>query len=329
MSKTKGKLVPDVRWLEQQDALLEASDVPLRKRPTLALTAWAAENGDNFRTGDIKHAYLAVIHFYEEAYSAIRGVFGIIPFTAAFHWKHRFYEIGPFDFLGAEPDSLGDAMRKLTDVMNGQNLEQRHAKCFRGNWDAIKTNAAAMPHALRMYHDGSDYTAFLLFGREYEFLGKKRTFGPSLKSDTFEYMAAAHAHLESAKMGLLAAVGPAGDTLHVSLLAIEMFLKAYLHEKAGVSVDDLRFKFGHKLNKLLSRVVSTEPTLFSTMLELKPLLDKKAYANDLDDKYKGVARSEIGDKTRFHIYDLAFHLGAFVARNLLSRSGPKAAPDFL
>lgn len=331
--------VPSEDWLEEHDALLEAQDVPLPQRPVKALNLWNQQNSKSFLAEDFSPTFARIIEFYETRRGLSSQTLELASFSSVFLYANKFHKIGPFDGLGDDPDSIGHRIVQMGNQRIGAAppaFSSKMEKCFGPLWPGMIASPGDLHHAVRVFNDGSAYTLFRWFCREVEFLGKRRSvatlFVPSaaLKEGTREYMEAAHAQLKLAQQGLLEPNGPSSDTLHPSIMAIEMFLKALLHERANITVLQLKGReFGHKLDALVKRVVAESPGAFDNLLALLPVLELPEYRNDMDKKYLGESRLRIGYRARYKIYDVALYVAAFVARNLVSQSGPKAAPKYL
>jgi hypothetical protein len=104
---------------------------------------------------------------------------------------------------------------------------------------------------------------------------------------------------------------PNASSIQSSRMASEMFLKAFLAVKSGLTEEEAKRRIGHNLDEALTRCVSAEPE--SELSTIKPSLN---VFPDVGDRYKGTDQP-LGILWR--AYEIAQFTGTAICRSLTRR----------
>lgn len=115
----------------------------------------------------------------------------------------------------------------------------------------------------------------------------------------------------TATVSLLLQDRPNASSMEFSRMATEMFLKAYLAVKTGLTEEEAKRKIGHNLEEALTRCLSVDPR--SELLIIKASL---YVFPDVGDRYKGTDQP-LGILWR--AYEIAQFTGATICRCLTGR----------
>ncbi len=272
------------RWLEDTNEELRKSDISPRKRPWIAWEKWARYAGTP-DDGVVK----TIFGWFEKNTKAGSQQMGPL-YTGAYYYESCFWPV----FI---PIGYGTV-----------KLDQRDAR------DALKTmpesivaqlfgdQEKVVEYALGVWVDCFDYAVGL------DGLKKTGGFGRFAQ----ELLNSGDQQLR-ATVALLLQDRPSPKAMECARMSTEMFLKAFLAAKDGLTEKDAmnNKKFGHHIEKALNRCL-----IVDTKSELR---DIQPYINvfpDIADRYKG---SDKAPQELWRAYANAQSAGTTVARVLSGR----------
>ena len=269
---------PTEEWLEEVNEEFNQEDVPPQRRAMEAIRRWTIEFQDPIVIPSPRAA--KVFDWFAARTKPESQQIGA-RFTGAFYFESAFYPVYFPVFVGTQRLDAGVFLETMPPVIKNRL----------SNKDAESGNYAAL------CADGLDYI------QGYEGLVN------SLTQDSFpqELLKSAHGQLKAAVSALLEQ-RPNPKAMESARMATEMFLKMFLAEKDGLTSEEARKPFGHRLDKAVDRCLTVQNhsdfDFIKSMVNLFP---------PVEERYKGASKS---GKQLWEAYRLAQFTGATVARLL-------------
>jgi hypothetical protein len=274
-------------WLEQINEEFRKKDIPHKRRPWEAWTEWADYSGEMSSLGDEN---VEKIFAWFEKNTKAGSQQSDSMYMGSFYYDSCFWPI----FIPVVYGTFKlDAAKSLKTMPN--TIKSRLTKSVD---DFI--------HYLALWCDCYDY------GYEIEGLMKNksiRTFGRELFSSGNQQL--------TATVTLLHENIPNPKAMESARMATEMFLKAFLAVKVGLTEKLAKDKIGHNLEKALNMCVDVDGNP-----ELHFIQSDLTCFPEIADRYKGTERTT---RELWQGYEAAQFTGATIVRSLTSRDSRNTA----
>ena len=269
------------KWLENTNEEFRKNDIPHRQRPWLAWGEWAKYTGMPIAMND--EVVKNIFDWFEKNTKAGSQHMGPL-YTGAYYYDSCIWPV----FI---PIGYGTV-----------KLDAR---------DSLKT----MPESIveRLWNDRDkvlEYVSIWSDCVDYAFglddLKKKVGFGTFAQ----ELLNSGDQQLK-ATVALLLQDRPNSKATESARMSTEMFLKAFLAAKAGLTEQEAKDKIKHDLEKALNRCLAFDTT--SELKVIQPLLN---VFPDIGDRYKGTDKPP---RDLWRAYAIAQSVGTIVTRTLSGR----------
>lgn len=264
-------------WLEGINAEFRKNDVPHKQRPWLAWTEWSKHIGmsTEFRDENVRKIFA----WFKQ--NSPDGAHQIGPFyTGLFYFDAHFWPVHIPVVQGTVELQAFNSLDSMPD-----NIKSR-----------LRADQQAMQDFAAVWGDCVDYS----FG-----------FEDLIKVDIAtlwqDLLRSGHQQLQ-ATVVLLQGNRPNPKAAEPARMATEMFLKAFIAYRAGISDSEARRQLGHDLEKALDKCIEIEPQ--SELIAIRPELSRFP---DIAERYKET------DKTPWELwrmYGMAQYSGTTVVRVL-------------
>lgn len=268
-------------WIERINDEFREKDIPHKQRPWLAWSEWSKHIGlsTSFDDEDVKK----IFEWFEKNTQAGSQHIGPI-YTGAFYYDSCFWPVFIPVVFGSVQLNLRDSLKTMPNGIRSR---------LWGNRDEVM-NYAAFWAACLDYGLGIDGltedTGQPVFAREL------------IRSGDQQLTATATLLLEKR---------PNPKAVESGRMATEMFLKAFLASRGGLSEEKARSEIGHNLQVALNRCLALDP-----QSELRAILPELTHFPSLGDRYKGTERPV---KELWKAYGVAQFSGTALVRTLTGR----------
>jgi hypothetical protein len=229
---------PSKEWLEKTNAQFGRENVEHRQRPWLAWRKWGMESGQSLALSD--PSVKQVFAWFTEHTKADSQLIGDL-YVGTFFYDAEIWPVVVPVFYGTVELRPLDSLRTMPESVKARLQEDERA------WAGfVATFADCVDVGLLLSKCASD---------------------AALSSHARKWLASGGETL-SAAAELLLLKRPNPKALGTALMATEIILKAYLAAKDNLNEEDAKNKYGHKLPKLMKRVL--EVTLSSDFAEIAP-----------------------------------------------------------
>lgn len=268
-------------WLERINDRFRQEDVPYKQRPWMAWMEWSQYAGVSTSLGD--EDVKKIFQWFEKNTIAHSQYIGPM-YIGAFYYDSAFWPVFIPVVFGQVKLTAADSLKTMPDSIKAR---------------LIKNKPEFMEFVLF-------WTACIDFG-----FGIGELAG-SQKTDVFarELLVSGNQQL-SATVTLLREETPNPKAIESARMATEMFLKAFLVCKAGLTEQEAKQKIGHDLVKALDRCLIIDPNL-----ELVAVRPELGCFPEIGERYKGTAKRP---GHLWHGYGVAQFTGATVVRSLTGR----------
>lgn len=268
-------------WLEIVNEKFSKDDIPHKQRPWLACSEWSKYTGIPILIND--EIVKRIFSWFEKNTKA--GSQLIRPmYTGAFYYDSCFWPIFIPIIYGTAEVNARDSLKTMPETI----LER------------LRSDRNKLLEYVAVWSDCFDYA----FG-----------FDDILKSNTpvgfaQDLLNSGDQQL-NATIALLLEQTPNPKAMESARMSTEMFLKAFLSTKAGLTEKDAKNKIGHNLEKALKACLTVDPKS-----ELRAILTNPKAFPDIGDRYKGTDKSP---KELWSTYAIAQSAGTTVVRSLSGR----------
>jgi hypothetical protein len=272
---------PTDEWLEQVNEEFSRNDIPHRQRPWLALLKWSEVAGVSASLGDEDEKNIS--DWFEKNTKAGSKYLGPM-FIGSFFYDSCFWPV-------------------FIPVVGG-TVQLDAAKSLRTMPDSIKSrltrDSDAFMHYMALWTACVDYG----FGIE-ELIENKNisTFAQELLRSGDQQLSAA--------ITLLHEDRPNPKAVESARMATEMFLKAFLAIKVGLTEKEAKDKVGHNLEKALDRCLAAD-----SQSELQAIRSSLNCFPEIGDRYKGAEKTSM---ELWQGYGVAQFTGATLVRSFTAR----------
>jgi hypothetical protein len=268
-------------WLAKLNGKFSENDIPHEQRPWLAWMEWSRSTGLSVSRDD--RNVEKIFDWFEVNTRAGSQYFGPM-FVGSFYFDSCFWPI----FI---PVVFG---RVQVNAFNSLRTVPYQTK------KRLTSNKDAILHYIALWADCLDYAYSID-----ELSNSQR-----LSAYCRELLRSGDNEL-NATITLLHAERPNAKSIESARMSVEMFLKAFLAAKIGLTDAQARKEFRHDLHKTMDKCVEVldHP-------ELKLIRDDLAIFPPIEDRYKGVKRTPID---LWAGYSIAQYTGATVGRLLSGR----------
>jgi hypothetical protein len=267
-------------WLRGLNAEFRRTNVPPKQRPWIAWQEWAKHSGEPVSLND--DIVKEIFSWFEKNSRA--GLQYIRPiYIGAYYYDSAFWPVVIPVVLGRVQLNARDSLKTMLDAVA--------AGLFRNRNELLDFMSA--------WGNCLDYG----FGIDHLSSAPPNEFAKQL-------LASGNQRL-TATVTLLLQDRPNASSLESSRMATEVFLKAYLAVKSGLTEEEAKRKIGHDLDEALTRCVSIDPK--SEFLTIKASLN---VFPDVGDRYKGT-NQPLGILWR--AYEIAQFTATTICRSLTGR----------
>lgn len=267
-------------WLRELSAEFRRTDVPPKQRPWIAWQEWAKHSGDSVSLNDeiVKEIFI----WFEKNSKA--GLQYIQPmYVGAYYYDSTFWPVVIPVVAGRVQLDARESLRTMPDAVATSLFKTRSELMdFMSVWGNCLDYGFGMDHLLSASPNG--------FAKQLLTSGDQRL---------------------TATVTLLLQDRPNASSIESCRMATEMFLKAYLAVRMGLTEEDAKRKIGHRLDEALTMCESIDPQ--SELLTIKANLN---VFPDIGDRYKGT-EPPLGILWR--AYEIAQFTGTTICRALTSR----------
>jgi hypothetical protein len=269
---------PTDEWLEQVNAELRRKDVPHKRRPWEAWLEWSKYAGVSTSLGD--EDVKKIFDWFEKNTKAGSQYFGPM-YEGTLYYDSCFWSVFIPVVAGRVKMEASNSLKTMPEPIKSRLLKEKQE----------------FMQYVAVWADCIDYA----FGIEGLCDGKNTsTFGQDL-------FRSGHQQL-NATVTLLHENNPNPKAMECSRMATEMFLKAFLASKAGLTEKEAKDKIRHNLGKALDMCLDTDK-----QSELQVIRSGLALFPEIADRYKGTDKTPI---ELWHGYGIAQFIGATVVRSL-------------
>lgn len=268
-------------WLKEINEELRKRDVPPRQRPWLALEKWVRYTGIPIALDD--DAAKTISAWFEKNTKAGSQHMGSL-YVGAYYYDSSLWPVFIPICFGTVKFDLQDALKTMPEyIMKGLFSDRNKVGEYVSVW------ADCFDYALGV-DDLKKIGGFGVFAQELLSGGDQQL---------------------RATVGLLLQDRPSPKAMESARMSIEMFLKAFLAAYDGLTENDAKNKFGHRIKKALDRCLMVD-----TKSELRDIQPHLNIFPDIRDRYKGGEKSP---QELWRAYAVAQCAGATVARALSGR----------
>jgi len=268
-------------WLEDVNEKFGRDDIPHKQRPWLAWGEWSKYTGMAISIND--EIVKRIFSWFEKNTKAGSQLIGPL-YTGAFYYDSCFWPIFVPIIYGNVQVNARDSLKTMPETILGRLWSDRNK----------------LIEYIAVWADCFDYA----FG--FDDLLKSSTpvgFARDLLNSGDQQI--------NATIALLLEQTPNPKAMESARMACEMFLKAFLATKAGLTQRDAKNKIRHNLEKALKECLKVDPK--SELLAIQT--DIKIFP-DIGDRYKGTDKSL---KELWSTYAIAQCAGTTVVRSLTGR----------
>lgn len=271
-------------WLRKINEEYRKREVPSKQRPWLALLDWAKHTGDSISFGD--EIAKEIFNWFEKNSKVGSQYIGPM-YVGALYYDQSFWPVFIPTVFGMTRLNARDSLKTMPDSTVLDLFANRH--------------------------ELSEYVAVWVNCVDYA-LGVDDLKGDALNDFTRELLAAGDQKLK-ATVTLLLQDQLNSSAIESARMATEMFLKAFLAAKDGLTERDAKYGIRHDLEKALKRCVAKDPAS-----ELRGIQSDLKIFPSIDDRYKGT------DQPRAILcrgYEIAQFTGTTICRSLSGRDTRK------
>jgi hypothetical protein len=272
---------PTDDWLERVNDRFRENNVPYKQRPWMAWMEWSQYAGTSTSLGD--QDVKKIFQWFEENTIAHSQYIGPM-YVGVFYYDSAFWPVFIPVVMGRAKLEAADSLKTMPDSIKARLMKSK-------------------PGFLEFVHF---WAACIDFG----FGIKEVASGQKAGAFARELFASGNQQL-NATVTLLREDIPNPKAIESARMATEMFLKAFLAYKAGLTEKEAKDKLGHDLVKALDRCLAIDPKL-----ELVAVRPELSCFPEVGERYKGT------EKTPGHLwhgYGVAQFTGATVVRSLTGR----------
>jgi hypothetical protein len=268
-------------WLRNVNEELRKNDIPPRQRPWAAWSEWAKHAGVPIASDD--EATKTIFAWFEKNTKAGSQHMGSL-YAGTYYYDSCFWPVIIEICYGTVKLDAREALKSMPEsIAAGLFANQTKALDYVSVWADCVDYAFGLDDLKKTGGFGR-FTQELLNGGDQEM---------------------------RATVALLLQNKPSPKAPESARMCTEMFLKAFLAAKAGLTEDEAKYKIGHDLEKGLNRCLAFDAE--SELRDIRPHLN--AFP-DIGDRYKG---SDKSPKELWRAYAIAQCVGSTVARTLSGR----------
>lgn len=272
---------PTEEWLEQINEELRKKDVPHKQRPWEAWMEWSKYAGVSTSLGD--EDVKKIFDWFEKNTKAGSQYFGPM-YMGSLYYDSCFWPIFIPVMFGRVKLDASNSLRTMPETIKSRLMRDKQE----------------FMEYVAVWADCIDYA----FGIEGLCNGKNTSaFGQELFRSGDQQL--------NATVSLLHEENPNPKAMESSRMATEMFLKAFLASKAGLTEKEAKDKIGHNLEKALNMCLDVDKTS-----ELQVIRSGLPIFPEIADRYKGTDKTP---KELWHGYGIAQFIGTTVVRSLTGR----------
>lgn len=271
------------KWLESINDKFCKNDVPHKQRPWLACREWSKYAAMSFSLDS--EIAKRIFFWFEKNTKAGSQMIGPM-YTGVYYYDSCFWPIFIPIIYGTVKVNARDSLKTMPESILAR----------------LWCDRKKLPEYVAVWSDCFDYA----FG-----------FGDILKSNTLigfaqDLFKSGYQQLNAA-ITLLLEKEPNPKAMESARMSTEMFLKAFLAAKAGLTENDAKNKIGHNLIKALKDCLKVDPK--SELYVIETNLKKFP---DIGDRYKVTNKSL---KEIWHTYVITQFVGTTVVRSFSGRDG--------
>jgi hypothetical protein len=272
---------PTEEWLEQINHEFGKQNVPHGKRPWLALMKWASHAHISF-PHDSSTAK-TIFAWFEKNTKAGSQRIGPL-YTGTFFYDTCFWPVFILVVYGTVRLNAGDSLKTMPETPKTRlGQDQNEASQYACLWADCADYGSGIPQLTAVS-------------------GANRFAGELCRSGDQQLRAAISLLLEDT---------PNPKAAESARMATEMFLKAFLASKSGLTEKEAKDKIRHNIEKALAACLTAEPNS-----ELQVIRPQIGYFPDVGDRYKG---AEETPARLWRTYGIAQFIGATVVRSATGR----------
>lgn len=267
-------------WLRELSAEFRRTEVPLKQRPWIAWQEWARQSGDPVSLNDeiVKEIF---IWFEKNSKAGLQYVQPM--YVGAYYYDSAFWPVVIPVVAGRVQLNARESLKTMPDAVVMTLFKNRNELMdFMSVWGNCLDYGFGIDHLLSASSNG--------FAKQLLTSGDQRL---------------------TATVTLLLQDRPNTSSIESCRMATEMFLKAYLAAKTGLTEEDAKRKIGHRLEEALSMCALIDPQ--SELLTIKASLN---IFPEIGDRYRGTERP-LGILWR--AYEIAQFTGTTICRVLTGR----------
>lgn len=277
---------PTDEWLEQINEELRKRDVPHKQRPWEAWMEWSEYAGVSTSLGD--KDVKKIFDWFEKNTKAGSQYFGPM-YVGSLYYDSCFWPIFIPVVMGTVKLEAPNSLRSMPDSIKAR----------------LMRDGQEFMNYVAVWADCIDYA----FGIEGLCNGKNTSpFGQELFRSGDQQL--------NATVTLLHEDNPNPKAMESSRMATEMFLKAYLATKAGLTEKGAKEKIGHSIEKALNMCLDVDKNS-----ELQIIQPGLPVFPKIGDRYKGTDKTQM---ELWHAYGIAQFTGTTVVRSLTGRDSRKS-----
>ena len=268
-------------WLETVNEGFSKNDIPHKQRPWLAWGEWSKYTGMPISMND--EIVKRIFSWFEKNTKAGSQLIGPM-YTGVFYYDSCFWPIFVPVIYGTVKVSARDSLKTMPETILVRLWSDRKK----------------LPEYVAVWSDCFDYA-----------LGLDDILKSSVTVGFAQDLLKSGDQQLNATIALLLEQTPNSKAMESARMSTEMFLKAFLGKKAGLSEKDAKDKIGHNLEKALKACLTVDPKS-----ELRAIVTNLKAFPDIGDRYKGTDKSL---KELWSTYAIAQSAGTTVIRSLSGR----------
>lgn len=272
---------PTDDWLERINDHYRKDNVPYKQRPWMARMEWSQYAGTSTSLGD--QDVKKIFQWFEENTIAHSQYIGSM-YIGTFYYESAFWPVFIPFVAGRVKLNAADSLKTMPDSIKARLMKSK-------------------PELMEFVHF---WAACLDYGFGIEELTGSQT------TDVFarELLASGNQQL-SATVTLLREEFPNPKAIESARIATEVFLKAFLACKAGLTEKEAKDKIGHDLVKALDTCLTIDPKL-----EISAVRAELGCFPEIGERYKGTSKRP---GHLWHGYGVAQFTGSTIVRSLTGR----------
>ncbi len=268
-------------WLEKTNEGFSKSDIPHRQRPWLALVEWAKFTGMPIAIND--EVVEKIFSWFERNTKAGSQQIGSI-YTGTYYYDSCFWPIFVPVAYGTVTVNARDSLKTMPESIVARLWADRDK----------------LLEYVSVWADCFDYAFGLGDIQKSSTPGK---FAQELLNSGYQQL--------SATVTLLLESFPSSKSIESARMSTEMFMKALLAAKNGLTEKDAKNNIGHDIEKALTACLAV-----NSNSELQTILPNLKVFPGIEERYKGTYKTP---KELWRAYAIAQFVGTTVVRSLSGR----------